>query len=285
MNLHFFYPFPTTQNNNNNNNRITSSRKSSHSPCTLPTKRVTVDSSCSSHHFSHWGDANGSRPTIWISTATRMRTSRINQWVRCSRSNSSEPVLSVSNVVEKDHITGPAENLTSVTSSDELSDLTDNNEDVRDWEDDRNKYTIQFDTFSNNHVLVNQARQAYGIHILQRSVRLDTLARQHVDDMAAKGRLFHSCKDLEALKCHIGHGVNFVGENVQRGRSVKQMHWNTMKKMQRGRDNILSTSFHEFGMSTAKDKHGLLYMVQLFCDKSGQSQVAGWTWCNVDALK
>jgi len=69
------------------------------------------------------------------------------------------------------------------------------------------------------------------------------------------------------------------------------MHRDTMLQNQNGCTNILSPSFDEFGMGTATDKKGRLYMVQLFCKSDTKAkltesvQVAGWTWCGTKESK
>jgi len=120
------------------------------------------------------------------------------------------------------------------------------------------------DKFANNHVLVNRARSDAGLPFLYRSRRLDALAQQHARTMVSKRSVFHSPLLAEKKKT-VG------GENVLRGQSILQMHRDTMKHDPKGRANILSPLFDEFGMGTAKDKEGRLYLVQLFC-KSVESK-------------
>jgi len=71
-------------------------------------------------------------------------------------------------------------------------------------------------------------------------------------------------------------GRQYVGENVLRGTSVRQMHRDTVLGQNDGnsstttnaRANLLSPVFDEFGMATAKDRRERLYMVQLFCSST-----------------
>jgi len=152
---------------------------------------------------------------------------------------------------------------------------------------------LRMDAFCNNHVLVNRARRSAGdLQPLTRSRRLDALARVHADTCARQRRVGPLARHSEELRLRMGRGntVTVVGENVQRGTSVRQMHAATMKgevddARQKqdccggGRANILSPAFDEFGMATAKDKDGKLYLVQLFCSLPKNQVADGWTWC------
>ena len=55
-----------------------------------------------------------------------------------------------------------------------------------------------------------------------------------------------------------------VGQHVQRGMGILAMHQASMAAERSGYRNILCREFTEFGVGTAKDEEGRLYMVQLF---------------------
>jgi uncharacterized protein YkwD len=143
--------------------------------------------------------------------------------------------------------------------------------------------------YSSAHLLVNMERQRSGgggpLLPLQRSARLDGLAQQHATILAQQGSLHHSVHSLPELKEKLQ--ANNVGENAQRGESIREMHETAMQqqgvtarcdddtKNENGAhqqsssrvlvDNILSPRFTEIGIGTAvSSKDGKLYMVQLY---------------------
>jgi uncharacterized protein YkwD len=139
-----------------------------------------------------------------------------------------------------------------------------------------NQYT------QSNHVLINYERNKRSLHPLRRNVYMDTLARQHAEQMAKQQKLFHSVSTIQQLQSILsplpsafiaGTGstssitngtdtieptvgkepVFHVAENILRGNSVKAMHDDTMMQWnQSNRKNILSNHFTEFGMGTAQ---------------------------------
>lgn len=118
--------------------------------------------------------------------------------------------------------------------------------------------------YSSNHLMVNRERaMAGGLNPLHRSWILDSLAQSHAADLADTCEL-QVLPNLESL-----FGLNqvlVVGQNVQRGVNIRQMHASVMNSsgMDSRRSNILQKAFTEFGMATALGKDGKLYMVQLF---------------------
>jgi hypothetical protein len=132
--------------------------------------------------------------------------------------------------------------------------------------------------FSNNHVMMNRERSLIGIKTLHRSRYLDFLALSHAVDLAEDCQgVSHSVENLSDLQSLLN--CKIVGENVQCGSSIREMHANAMKSrsdtsslrdnvdnVDDGRwRNILREAYTEFGMATALGKKdGKLYMVQLF---------------------
>jgi uncharacterized protein YkwD len=150
--------------------------------------------------------------------------------------------------------------------------------------------------YSSAHLLVNMERQRNGAGPLQRSVRLDDLAKQHAKFLAQAGTLRHSAHSLQELKEKLQ--ASNVGESAQRGDSIREMHETAMQgammidrddgdnrphddedntRMRNDHDaprqsssriladNILSPSFTEIGIGTAvSSSDGKLYMVQLY---------------------
>lgn len=165
---------------------------------------------------------------------------------------------------------------------------------------------ISVGCFSSAHLIVNMERrrnqrnaagdkqQQPQLQPLLRSGRLDDLAQQHATLLAQQGTLLHMAQSMQDLKEILQ--ANNVGENVQRGESIRAMHQTAMQAIgkkdkdptpahdddnnnsnvndddaahqQTSRllaDNILSPTFTEFGIGTAMcSTDGKLYMVQLF---------------------
>jgi hypothetical protein len=87
--------------------------------------------------------------------------------------------------------------------------------------------------------------------------------------LADRNKLQHSVPTLQDLQ-HILNSED-VGENIQRGASVQEMHCMSLKEGTLNCRNILRGSYLEFGMGTAMgrrhdddDDNNKLYMVQLF---------------------
>jgi uncharacterized protein YkwD len=67
--------------------------------------------------------------------------------------------------------------------------------------------------------------------------------------------------------------IYYSGENIQRGKSVWQMHRDTMAASRDSamRKNILSSIFSEMGTGTSIGQDGSVYLVQLFRQGGGSS--------------
>ncbi len=117
--------------------------------------------------------------------------------------------------------------------------------------------------FSSGHVMINKERAERNRAPLLRSRLLDDLASEHAHKMALCGTLQHSVDSLDELK-EMLQSVN-AGENIQRGKSIREMHA-IMIKQRRSASclNIMSSKFTQFGIGTAKGTDGQLYMVQFF---------------------
>ena len=113
-----------------------------------------------------------------------------------------------------------------------------------------------------NHVMVNKLRESCGVQPLERSLELDEFARHHVEYMAKKLRLVHSVEDSEDLQKLLQSQQ--VGENIQRGKSVHEMHESTVQSRSMQYSNLVSSQFTQFGMATACGADGKLYLCQVF---------------------
>ena len=116
------------------------------------------------------------------------------------------------------------------------------------------------------HTLINKERVHRGIPSLHRSVFLDQTCQRHALVMAQNQRLSHCCETMEELKRPLDSD-EAVGQHVQRGTGILAMHQASMAAERSGYRNILCREFTEFGVGTAKDEEGRLYMVQLFRGK------------------
>ena len=128
------------------------------------------------------------------------------------------------------------------------------------------------------HTLVNRERakqqqrssqqQQQRLRALRRCPLLDDLANSHASCLAKEQVLQHSVQSIAELQSKLCS--QHVGENVQKGATVADMHQQAMNHPRHERanntqrQNILSPNFCEFGVGTALGDDGLLYMVQLF---------------------
>jgi uncharacterized protein YkwD len=118
--------------------------------------------------------------------------------------------------------------------------------------------------FSCSLVLINRERILRDLPVLSRSIFLDEVARLHAKKTAHNQSITHSAETAEALQSTLKSDM--VGENVQRGTSIREMHTRTMDSnlSNPSRRNTLSKYFTEFGVGTAKGADGKLYLCQLF---------------------
>jgi uncharacterized protein YkwD len=110
--------------------------------------------------------------------------------------------------------------------------------------------------------MVNELRNEYYAPPLERSRSLDDLAKAHANYMAKTQRLVHTVEDGEDLKELLGSDI--VGENVQRGTSILNMHLSSIQDGSMHMRNLVSRQFKQFGMGTALGDDGKLYMCQVF---------------------
>lgn len=140
--------------------------------------------------------------------------------------------------------------------------------------------------FASNHVMINGERTKRMIQPLTRSPTLDELAREHARTMASQQCLKHTQDPLELQErllevvatttasgiesnSNNNNGLTVedcerIGENVCRGKSLKDMHRLMMQSVAE-KNNILDRRFASMGVGTAKGDDGLLYLCQIFC--------------------
>lgn len=109
----------------------------------------------------------------------------------------------------------------------------------------------------------NGARTSRGIRAYAVRSDLTAVARRQAARMASAGRIYHNPN----LGSEVG-GWRNVGENVGRGSTVSVIH-NAFMNSYSHRANILSTTFTEVGIGTARSGSGELFVSQVFRRPSG----------------
>jgi len=117
--------------------------------------------------------------------------------------------------------------------------------------------------FSSIHVMVNEERFMRLANPLVRSPELDSVAREQAEAMAERDKLFHSDPSLLLQLQNVTGTAHRFGENVGKGRTVRDIHERMMKTRSQ-RNNILHGRFTHMGMATAKASDGELFLCQVF---------------------
>ena len=115
-----------------------------------------------------------------------------------------------------------------------------------------------------NHAMVNAERQ-WGnpdLHPLKRSRELDDLARAHAQKMASASMAYHADPSDLLSKLTESPGCR-LGENVAKGVSLRELH-NDMKKKGSIYANMMDNRYKEFGIGTARDANGDLFLCQIY---------------------
>lgn len=121
--------------------------------------------------------------------------------------------------------------------------------------------------FYGSHCLCNYERSRHAIAPLKRSRELDTAARWHAEEMAARNKVRHS--DPSSLQAHLlTTDYEILGENVAVGDSkgrkcLRNLHEKMMLDFGNF-NNIMDKRYTEMGMATHKSKDGKLYICQVF---------------------
>jgi hypothetical protein len=114
----------------------------------------------------------------------------------------------------------------------------------------------------------NGARSSYGVGAYAVRSELAAVARRQAGRMAAAHTIYHNG--------NLGNEVSnwrSIGENVGMGGSVSAIH-NAFMNSSEHRSNILSTSFTEVGIGTARGSDGQLYVSEVFRRPTGATYVA-----------
>ena len=110
---------------------------------------------------------------------------------------------------------------------------------------------------------INGARSSRGLRAYAARSDLASVARRHAARMAASGRIYHNPRLGSEVT-----GWRSVGENVGSGGSVSQIHQAFMASSSH-RGNILSGTFTQVGVGTARSSNGTLYVSQVFRRPTG----------------
>jgi uncharacterized protein YkwD len=112
--------------------------------------------------------------------------------------------------------------------------------------------------------LVNRSRVVRNIDPLRKSSTLDALAQAHAECMAQQQLVHHSVDVVVQLQKKLQS--EHVGENVQRGESVVQIHQDLLRAGTESFlfNNMISQKYNEMGSGKALGQDGLVYWVQLF---------------------
>lgn len=106
--------------------------------------------------------------------------------------------------------------------------------------------------------LTNAERAARGLRALSMASDLVAVARDHSEDMARAGSIWHEPK----LRDRVDGWVSW-GSNVGKGSTVRRVHDGFMASSGH-RANILGSQFEEAGMGVAAGSDGTLYVTQIF---------------------
>lgn len=116
-----------------------------------------------------------------------------------------------------------------------------------------------------NHAMVNAERQwaSKNLHPLQRSRELDDLARAHAQEMASVSTTYHADPNQLCSKVSRKRPNNRMGSNVAKGKELRDLH-DEMKKKASNYANMMDNRYQAFGIGTARDANGDLYLCQIF---------------------
>jgi len=109
----------------------------------------------------------------------------------------------------------------------------------------------------------NGARASYGRRAYAVRSDLTSVARRHAARMAASRSIYHNTRLGSEVT-----GWSAIGENVGRGGSVAVIH-NAFMNSSSHRGNILSTSFTQVGIGTARGTDGQIYVAEVFRRPNG----------------
>lgn len=99
--------------------------------------------------------------------------------------------------------------------------------------------------------LINEARQAQGLHPLSQQSQLTAAARVHSNDMACNEFISHTGSDGSRPADRVaaqGYSYSWIGENILAGSSDPQTAFNWWMNSEPHRNNILHSNYTEIGL-------------------------------------
>lgn len=99
--------------------------------------------------------------------------------------------------------------------------------------------------------LINEVRQAQGLHPLTQQSQLTAAARKHSDDMACNDFISHTGSDGSHPADRVtaqGYSYSWIGENIFAGSSGPQTAFDWWMNSEPHRNNILHSSYTEIGI-------------------------------------
>jgi len=115
---------------------------------------------------------------------------------------------------------------------------------------------------------MNAARQANGLRPYTVSSDLTSIARQHSDQMASQGKLYHNGSLTSQVQ-----NWQAVGENVGDGPTVSDIHTAFMNSPEH-RANILDHDYTQVGIGVTVDSHGQIWVTEDFRQPMGSTSSA-----------
>jgi uncharacterized protein YkwD len=109
-------------------------------------------------------------------------------------------------------------------------------------------------------VLINEARQAQGLHPLVQQAQLTAAARAHSRDMACNDFIAHTGSDGSTPADRVnaqGYDYSWVGENIFAGNSSPQATFDWWMNSEPHRNNILHPNYTEIGIGYSYLADGL----------------------------
>ena len=103
---------------------------------------------------------------------------------------------------------------------------------------------------------MNAAREANGLRPYTVSSDLTSIARQHSDNMASQGKLYHNGSLTSQVQ-----NWQAVGENVGDGPTVSDIHTAFMNSPEH-RANILDHDYTQVGVGVTVDSHGQIWVTE-----------------------
>jgi hypothetical protein len=111
----------------------------------------------------------------------------------------------------------------------------------------------------------NSSRSSHGLSSYAVASDLTSIAQRHASAMAARRSIYHNSSMGSEVCCW-----RAIGENVGSGPSDSSVQSAFMNSSSH-RANILSSTFNEIGVGTAKGSDGLIYVDEVFRARTGSS--------------